>query len=138
MPPTASLTDVPVVSFVPTFDGVLGSDEAEGDEGVDLIKDVGTLESDDLAERAMDLRLLVSGSLGMELGPFVVVALDVDVIVEDEGRPEPFRNDSPDGLPFVYGSDVEDVADIGDNNSGVEESVLVSRLASSSFLTAPI
>ena len=64
---------------------------SEDDVGEDVVGDercseVGTFESVDLAERAMERRLLVSGSRGADVGPGVLafVALAVEADPEDE------------------------------------------------------
>jgi hypothetical protein len=70
LPRTTSLTDVLVVSLVP---GDLAGDNDAGDDvvGDERCSEVGTSERDSFAERAMDPRLLVSGSRGADVGPGV-------------------------------------------------------------------
>ena len=117
------------------------SDDDAGDEvlGDERCSELGTCERDCFAERAMDRRLLVSGSWGADVGPLdlVVVGLDIDPDEIDE-QPLPFWENSPDSLPLVYGSDEEDAAAIGDRSSGVDERVVVSKGVSSAKFTADI
>lgn len=85
MPRTASLTDIREVSFVAE---VFISEEDVGEEvvGDERCNEVGTFESVDFADRAMERILLVSGSRGADVGPrpLVFVALAVEADPEDE------------------------------------------------------
>jgi len=113
----------------------LSGESLESDFGDAVVPDLCEFESFDVidsrADRATDLILLVSGSRGADVGPMplvVGVLLVVEVGGDNEGG---LRDDSPERLPLVYGSEEEDAADIGERSSGVEESVLDSKFGSS-------
>lgn len=140
LPRTTSLTDVRdtlSLVFVALFGEIPAWDTGDAVSGVGRRRGVEILEeSDSRAERATDRTEAVSGSRRADVSPAALVVIeldpDVDAVVE-RGRPLPFRNDSPEDLPLVNGSDAVDSADVGDRNSGVEERALGSAFASSSF-----
>lgn len=93
--------DVRLVSLVAEV--FVSEDDVGEDVADERCSEVGTLDSVDFADRAIERRLLVSGSRGADVGPgaLAVVALAVDADPEEETeRTLPFVN-SPDGLTFV-------------------------------------
>lgn len=86
----------------------------------------GTRESVDLAERARERREDVSLSESLSRGAGAGAREEVELELEPFlALPLGGREDSPDAL-LVMGSDVEDCV-LGESNSGVELSVLVSN-----------
>ena len=80
-------------------------------------------DSDSRAERATDLKLLVSESRAVNAAPGLLLA--------DKGPLVLSLEDSPEHFPFVRGSDELDAAEVGESISGVDDSVLLSRFGSS-------
>ena len=82
-------------------------------------------DSDSRAERATDLKLLVSELRAAEVGPGVLVGENGLLVLS--------RDDSPECLPFVRGSDELDAAEAGERISGVVDSMPPSKFGSSGF-----